>query len=195
MVRSSQGLLNLLYHWWWLLLFVLILGGYWLLPIAGQVMIYPGVQVTSTLWPQITVSPAAPKPGDLVSVSVTDQVAWPYTLLTIAGQTVHLDHWQKQPGLPAWTWVWTFTLAEKGGSATRTEALFYTNCHTGCRERGKLHLNDATTSEPDETVLLHGKPTKLCVVFADPARNWHNRSGWTIDLTYARLADNQEDPY
>ncbi len=31
-------------------------------------------------------------------------------------------------------------------------------------------------------------PTKLGVVFPDAARNWHGRSGWGVELTYADLA-------
>ncbi|MFN8494977.1 MAG: hypothetical protein U0350_45660 [Caldilineaceae bacterium] len=181
-------------RWWWMLLVVLILGGCWLLPISGQVMVVPNGQVTSALWPQLTVSPVNPRPGDLVTVTATDDVAWPYTLLTIAGQTVHFAHWQKQPGLSAWTWMWTFTLPEKSNNKASIDAIFYTHCHTGCRERGKLRLS-ATPPEPEEAPTLSGKSTKLCAVFADPARNWHGRSGWVVDLTYARLADSQEDPY
>jgi hypothetical protein len=32
-------------------------------------------------------------------------------------------------------------------------------------------------------------PTKLGVVFADPARDWQGRSGWDVELTYARMAE------
>ena len=37
-----------------------------------------------------------------------------------------------------------------------------------------------------------GLPTKLGLVFANPERDWHGRSGWAVDLTYAKAAD---DPY
>ncbi|MCX6048383.1 MAG: hypothetical protein NT075_25045 [Chloroflexi bacterium] len=193
MGRLLQSWLTPLYRWWWLGLLGLVLGGCWLLPISGQVMIIPNGQATSALWPQFMVTPANPKPGDLVTV--TDEVAWPYTLLTIAGQTIHLDHWQKQPGLPAWTWIWTFTLPENSSGKASPDAIFYTDCHTGCRERGKLRLSGSSVHETDETAPFSGKSTKLCVAFADPARNWHGRSGWVVYLTYVRLADNQEDPY
>src|SRR5690606_37103033 len=38
-------------------------------------------------------------------------------------------------------------------------------------------------------------PTKLCVAFADPERNWHGRRGWVVDIAYARLADATEDRF
>jgi hypothetical protein len=33
------------------------------------------------------------------------------------------------------------------------------------------------------------RPTKLGAVFADPQRDWHGRSAWDVELTYADLAD------
>lgn len=195
MMWRPEKWLEWLEHWWWVWLLSLVLGGYWLLPIGGQVMISSNTALTNTLWPRMTLSSASPKPGDLVTLMVTDQVAWPYTLLTVAGQTVHLDHWQKQPGLSAWTWVWTFTLPEKSNGNINLDAIFYTHCHTGCQERGKLRLGESKGRTANETVAGYGKVTKLCTVFADPERNWHGRSGWAVDLTYAQLADSAEDPY
>jgi len=39
------------------------------------------------------------------------------------------------------------------------------------------------------------RATKLCTVMADPERNWHNRSGWVVDITYMKLADDRQDSY
>jgi hypothetical protein len=38
---------------------------------------------------------------------------------------------------------------------------------------------------------VRGLPTKLGVVFASPERNWYGRSGWDVEVTYARLADGE----
>lgn len=39
---------------------------------------------------------------------------------------------------------------------------------------------------PDDTsVSIEHIPTKLGVVFVNPERDWHNRAGWVVDLTYA----------
>lgn len=67
---------------------------------------------------------------------------------------------------------------------------FYHDCHTGCQHRGTLAVG-----EPAATPIVPGAPTKLCVDFVDPARDWHNRQGWVVDMTYMRLADDEVDPY
>ena len=40
-----------------------------------------------------------------------------------------------------------------------------------------------------------GLSTKLCTLFVDPARDWHGRRGWVVDLTYAQWADSTDDRY
>ncbi len=58
-----------------------------------------------------------------------------------------------------------------------------------------LHILQEETQRLVRTATSAAKATKLCAVFADPARDWHGRTGWVIDLTYAQLADSEEDTY
>ncbi|MFV0644491.1 MAG: hypothetical protein ACK5NN_08330, partial [Sphingomonadaceae bacterium] len=75
-------------------------------------------------------------------------------------------------------------------------------CKTGCRLRGQTHLkttgdNSANGSADRQQAATNPvrQPTKLCTVFPNPERDWHNRSGWVVDLTYTRWADSEEDRY
>jgi hypothetical protein len=54
----------------------------------------------------------------------------------------------------------------------------------GCVERGQL-----TVGEREVVVPIAPVPTKLGVVLPNPNRDWHGRSGWAVELTYARRAE------
>ena len=82
-----------------------------------------------------------------------------------------------------WTWTWSGTV---NAQDVQSHLVFYSDCSTGCIERGRFSLG--TERLPIPTALV---PTKLGVVFADPARDWHGRSGWDVELTYAQLADEE----
>jgi len=187
---------RLLRRWWWILLLITLLGSYWLLPISGQVLVNAG-PLPHLFWPQIAIFPDEPKPGDTVTVNITDNNSWAHVALTVEGQTAHFDHWQKTPGFNVWTWIWTFTMPAAIDGRAATEAVFYTKCHTGCQTRAQFSLATVkpTTEEPSDIRPMQDSLTKLCVVLPDPKRNWHGRSGWVVDITYAKLADSQEDPY
>lgn len=161
------------------LLLIGLLGGYWLLPISGQVMVIPGGATLTLLWPHMRLEPPAPRPGESVTLWVTDVTPWANVLLTVDGRPLPLRDWQANAG-GTWTWRWTFTISE--GSTL----IFYHSCHTGCVERGRMTLGRTPPAQP-----RRGLPTKLGVVFASPQRDWHGRSGWDVELTYARLADQE----
>jgi hypothetical protein len=179
---------------WPLLLIALILASYWMLPISGQVMVTTREPIDAPLWPQITVTPAVPQAGETVTVVVADRQPWSHVLLTVNGEPAVLQGWEEQPLLGTWQWSWSFAMPASASPASASpEVLFYADCHTGCRLRARLAL-PASAPEPTATAddLL---ATKLCTVMADPARNWHNRSGWVVDITYMKLADDLQDSY
>jgi len=175
---TGRAIPSWLRRWWPVLLLVALLGGYWLLPISGQVAILPGDEARVGIWPQVRLDPPLLQPGQEMALRVTDTVAWPYVLLTMAGRALPPDGWWENPG-ESWTWYWTLIAPEAG-----TELIFYHDCHIGCIERGRVILGqgEAASNPP-------GIPTKLGVVFANPTRDWHGRSGWDVELTYANLGD------
>lgn len=160
------------------LLLVLVLGGFWLLPISGQVIIVPGDAAPAMLWPQMRLNPASPRPGQSVTLWVTDVAPWAHVLLTVNGQSLRPPEPTRSAN--TWTWRWTFTLPETDSAML----VFYHDCHTGCVGRGRMIVGAAETVAFTKSV-----PTKLGVVFASPTRDWHERSGWDVELTYARLAE------
>ena len=90
-----------------------------------------------------------------------------------------------------WTWQWTGVLPGAGVVA-RTEGVrivFYHDCQTGCVERGQMVIGNTDQKPVASAPSVRGLPTKLGVVFANPERDWHGRSGWDVELTYARLAE------
>lgn len=165
-----------LQHWWWLLIPLTLTGAVWLLPISGHVVLTP--RGSAVRYPRMRLDPGAPQPGQEATLWVTDDAPWSHVLLTIDGEPLRRADWQANPG-DTWTWTWTFTLPEDSA----TELVFYRDCHTGCIARAHTTVGTATPSKPAGQT-----PTKLGVVFANPERDWHGRSGWDVELTYARLA-------
>jgi hypothetical protein len=180
----SAGALNKipswLRRWWWVLPILALLGGYWLLPISGQVMWIAGDPSQISPWPKMHLDPPQPRPGQTVTLQVADVVPWVHVLLTLNGQSIYPQAWPTHAG-DALLWRWTFKLDDSASTL-----VFYHDCRNGCVERGRMTLG-AREAQPMPSVPL--VPTKLGVVFADPARDWHRRSGWDVELTYARLAD------
>lgn len=166
---------------WWLLLLLALLGGYWLLPISGQVMVLPGDGARVLIWPQMHLDPPSPQPGQRTTLWVTDVVPWAYMVLTVDGRPAKLEGWRENPR-GTWTWKWTFVAPE----AERSTLAFYHDCHTGCVERGRMAIGEGEATPP-----ARGLPTKLGIAFTNPQREWHGRSGWAVDLTYARLAEEE----
>ena len=164
---------------WWLILIVLILLAYWLLPISGQVIVVPGTG-DSLPWPQFRLEPPAPRPGDVATVVVTDIEPWAFVTLTVDGSPA-LSQGEAVRSGTTWTWRWTFTVP----AGDSYEIMFYHDCHTGCVARGHLTIGQGVPQRSSDATV----PTKLGVVLANPARDWHNRSGWAVELTYARKAE------
>lgn len=165
------------------LLVLALLGGYWLLPISGRVLILTDpAQQPLEVWPQIWTEPAATRPGDPVTVYVRDTAPWAYVKLTVDGADVPRDE-SYPTGANPWTWRWRFPAPDKPGYA----ASFYHDCQTGCVERGRIAIG-----QPVPQTRSARTPTKLGVVFADPQRDWHGRAGWTVLLTYMQRQDNQD---
>jgi hypothetical protein len=166
-----------------LLIFLLIgLVGYWLLPIPGQVAFAPGDVREALVWPQIRLESERLDPGQLASVFITDTIAWTHVELTVAGRRARFEDWRQNTAVDTWTWHWTFAVPDRDSYPV----VFYHDCDTGCIERARLTIGSpgAESSPAADRI-----PTKLGVVFANPERDWHNRSGWDVELTYALQAD------
>ncbi|MGQ9468067.1 MAG: hypothetical protein ACUVSG_10590 [Anaerolineae bacterium] len=166
-------------RWWWMLLLLVMLGGYWLLPISGQVVVMP--ENGALLWPQMRLEPASPRPGQKATLRVMDVVPWTYVLLTVNGQPAQSEKWPTDAS-ETLAWEWSFVVPDEAGYTL----VFYHDCYTGCIERGRMVVGTAQPPTP-----VHLVPTKLGVVFANPEREWHGRSGWDVELTYARWADQE----
>ncbi len=172
MIKSSVPRRNVLLA---LAIAAIVLGGYWLLPINGQVVVIPGA-TNSLVMPQMYVEPS---PTGAATLWVTDVVPWAHVEVTLNGETIPLKDYVTNPG-GSWTWRWAVPANRNG------PLVFYHDCHSGCIERGRLSLGQAQAAAPTTAT-----PTKLGVVFANPNRDWHGRSGWDVELTYARLADKE----
>jgi len=177
-------LLRLFHRLKWLLLAGIILALIWLLPLRGQVVVQTPAGLNGQPWPQITLSPPAPRPGQPLHITIRDAQPWAYVLLTWNAAPLQPDAWKRpEQDKPPWEWRWTVPDPGPGG-----EIVFYTDCHTGCVERGRWRVGDAPPHPAPQPRI----PTKLGVVFPNPQRDWRGRSGWVVELTYARLA---EQPY
>lgn len=174
---------------WPLLLIALVVFGYWVPSISGQVIVTTGQPIHAPLWPQMDVTPASPQPGELVTVVVTDRQPWSHVRLTVNSESAVLQRWEEQPLLGIWIWSWSFLMP----TDPSPEVVFYVECHTGCQTRGRLAL--VTSAQELAGTSDNLRTTKLCTVMADPARDWRQRSGWVVDITYMKLADDLQDPY
>jgi hypothetical protein len=166
--------------WWGALLATVLIAGYWLLPIRGKVLILPGDDVNMP-WPRLALEPAGVQPGETATALVTDVTPWTFVTLTVDGVSATALGQATRTG-ETWTWRWTFTVPESAGYELR----FYHDCHTGCVERAWFVLGDVKPSGVAVT------PTKLGVVLPNVTRDWHGRSGWAVEVAYARRA---EEPF
>ncbi len=170
-------------RWRWLLAGLLILGlaGYWLLPIRGTVLLLPENWRESSPWPRISVDPPGAKPGQRATLAVSDTSPWVHVKLTVAGSQADFIRYESSEAAGYWTWYWSFVVPTGSGYT----AVFYHSCDTGCVERGRVSLGALPRAEAAPPARV---PTKLGVVFANPARDWHNRAAWDVELTYAQQA-------
>jgi len=165
----------------WLLLAGLLLLGIWLLPWRGQVVVQTPAGLAEQPWPQLTLAPTPLQPEQPLHVTIRDMQPWAYVLLTWNGAAYQPQDWkQPEQDEPPWEWRWTIPEPGPGG-----ELIFYTDCHQGCQERGRWRVGEMTPPSPPPPRI----PTKLGVVFPNPQRDWRGRSGWAVELTYARLHD------
>lgn len=155
----------------------MLLAGYWLLPIRGKVYVVPGDE-SSLSWPRIAFDPALPQPGEVATALVTDVTPWTFVTLTVDGVPATSLGQGVRYG-DAWLWRWTFTVPESAGYELR----FFHDCHTGCEERGRFAVGTVTPAR----VLV--TPTKLGLALPNVARDWHERSGWAVEVTYVRQSE------
>ncbi len=164
-------------------LVTLILIGYWLVPIHGQILLTSENWRATNVWPHIAIEVLQPGISQHARISVTDNVPWAYVYVTIAGKEAQFergDPVDQDTGF--WSWDWSFTPPD----LQTYDIVFYHDCDAGCIERGRV-----TVGSPATVSALPNPPvnTKLGVVFADPRRDWHGRSAWDVELTYTALAN------
>lgn len=163
-------------------LLTLLLIGYWALPIPGEVLLVPESWREGQAWPRVRLDPAQPAPGQHATLAITDIEPWINIKLILAGETATFERYEEDSQAGYWTWYWSFIAPLESGA----EVIFYHDCDTGCQERTRVTIGAPQTAAPISAARL---PTKLGVVFASPTRDWHNRSGWDIELTYAQQAE------
>ncbi len=160
------------------LLVVAVLAGYWLLPISGRVVVFPG-DAEAGLWPHFVVEQA--EAGATATVKVIDVEPWTFVQLLVASVPAE-PQGEAVESAGTWTWTWTYVVP----SARGYDLSFYRDCHTGCVERGRTSLG------VPESLERGGTATKLGIVMPRLDRDWHGRSGWAVEITYALRSD---DPY
>ncbi len=150
---------------------------YWLLPINGRLAYLPeGVDAVQA-YPRVTFE--TNESG--TSVTVRDVTTYTHVLLESA-ETVHIptDHGEKDD---AGLWLWRWMLPPDITIDTLT---LYHNCLTGCQLWTTLQTQATTLDVPTSNA-----PTKLGVVLANRDRDWHDRQGWDVEITYTQLAEEE----
>jgi hypothetical protein len=167
--------------WRWLALLALVLIiVVAIAPIPRQVLLVSGNWQGSATWPRIQLLPQVPQPGQRVEVVISDVVPWTNVQLIAGDVPVTYERYEQNALSGYWSWYWSFVLPASGG----VPLAFYHNCDIGCIEWATATIGTPQAQTQPATI-----PTKLGLVFADPNRNWHNRAGWSIELTYALKAD------
>jgi len=173
-LRHSQFAIR---KWWGIGLAIVLITGYWLLPIRGKVFVVPGDE-NSLSWPRLAFEPALPQPGETATALVTDVTPWTFVTLTVDGVPA-MSLGQGVRYGDTWLWRWTFTVPESAGYEVR----FYHDCHTGCEERGRFAVGTVTPARVSAT------PTKLGLALPNVTRDWYGRGGWAVEVTYVRQAE------
>lgn len=162
----------------WLSLCALLLIGLIWLPLDGTILIL-NADTQATNLPLIQLEPRNPLPGETVLVTVVDKYYWSFTQLTL-GHMVALPVDSPESIAQVYTWTWSAIVPE----GESFELKFYVNCHSGCEERAS-----AIVGQVNSIVLPQRLPTKLGVVLPNLERDWHNRQGWAVELTYATQSE------
>lgn len=154
---------------------------YWLLPISGKIAYIPASLPQTNTWPQVSVTSNAENELEII---VQDVTPWTFVRLELAGTEATLVEHGSQNAEGVWQWRW-----QAVGVPEATSINLYHSCNTGCQLWTKTETAvSATLSAGVSTQLT---PTKLGLVFANPERDWHNRQGWDIEISYAQLAEEQ----
>ncbi|MBK9091590.1 MAG: hypothetical protein WAW03_22280 [Anaerolineae bacterium] len=143
----------------------------------GYVMIAPSSSIDQLAWPRVSLVAESTNAPSSLQIIISDIVPWSNVLLTLNDRPLVIDAWHENPGLESWTWIWRTTVP----SERDYQLVFYHDCHTGCVEWTRLSFPSARVTP---TPVPMSGPTKLGVVFANPLRNWHQRSGWDVELTF-----------
>lgn len=165
-----------------LILFILI---YWFIPISGQVLLVPDNWHQANAWPQVSINSEALLPGQEATLVIFDTVPWTHIKLVVADTEGMLNDYDIDNTARVYEWNWSFTVPNNPDYRLD----FYHSCHTGCQAWTTVTTGSTIASVEDVSSSLELSPTKLGVVFANPTRNWHNRRGWDVELTYAQLAE------
>lgn len=144
----------------------------------GYVMIAPASSIDQLAWPRVSLIAESTNAPSSLQIVISDIVPWSDVLLTLNNRPLVIDVWREGPGLGSWTWIWRTPVPLE----QNYQLVFYHDCHTGCMEWTRLSF-PSTRATPTPTPM--SRPTKLGVVFANPLRNWHQRSGWDVELTFA----------
>lgn len=157
---------------------------YWLIPIPGRVLLVPDNWLQTSAWPRVQIGDEELRPGREASLSIFDTTPWTHVKLIVGDGEGELTGYKLDGATGLYQWNWTFTVPDAQNYRLR----FYHSCATGCRIWTTATTGEATTpGNPRSRPELI--PTKLGAVFPDPERNWHNRRGWVVELTYTQLAD------
>lgn len=154
---------------------------YWLLPIPGQILLVRDRWQQEQTWPQVRLAAEGLRPGETATVVISDPVPWPYVKLFVAGREAALQWYETGGPDGVWQWTYTFPVPPTAGY----ELAFYHDCDGGCRPWTVVAVGAAPLAEPAPPLV----PTKLGVVFPNPARDWHGRQAWGVELTYATLSE------
>ncbi|WP_169238987.1 hypothetical protein [Candidatus Roseilinea sp. NK_OTU-006] len=175
MMRKSRKLL-LLGSGFLVLLFML---GLTLLPIRGQVVVIPGDATDALAWPRVVIES---QDSRFTVVALTEADPKVHVAMTLDGRHVPLLDWRQNPGtVPTWTWRWRFEAPNAPSYALH----FFHDCAAGCLDWTRVQIGRAN---PEAALNIDRRATKLCAVWANPERNWHNRAAWSVELTYAAQA-------
>ncbi len=159
-------------------LLLILITGYWLLPISGDVFIMLDEEQVD--WPRIRFEPESPRSGEQATVILADTVPWVHVKLLVNGQQEG-QFLRYEPNPLGGEWFWSFTVP----ASDSYQLNFYHDCDQGCVDWTSKVVSTAVNTHRFPSELT---PTKLGVVFPNPDRDWHNRSSWVVELTYAQLA-------
>lgn len=169
-----------------LLALIIFIAIYWIIPVPGQILLVPDNWQQSSAWPQVRLDTEELRPGQEASLVILDTTPWPHVKLLVGGEEGILTNHEVNHSTGIHQWNWSIHIPD----ARRHHFRFYHNCDTGCRTWATATVGAAAASgnNPDSAALV---PTKLGVVFANPERDWHNRRGWSVELTYAQLSETE----